>query len=617
MYGFAGKILSIDLTSRSFTTIEKPESFYRKVLGGAFLASALFEERAGGNTDIEAFHPENVLVFATGPFAGARICGSTRVNVLAVSPETKGIYTTQGGGEFGPDMKRAGFDALVITGKSDQPVVLDIHNDQVRFEPAGDLWGEDRIKVFHELTDRAQRSQSIASIGPAGENRVCQANIMFEPDHYAGRGGMGAVMGSKNLKAVCIGGEQSVSFKDEKQVQEVNLAGGRGFMESFKKNPKSFLGVLRNLGTYGLLSLCQDSGNLPVKNFNAAHLTDTSMTDQFSHDHVQSEIVDRRNPCKGCFLGCKKTSKVNPLHSGLAEYESIALLGTNLGLEDLREGLEAVELCNRLGLDTISTGAAVSFVMDCMENNVLSEKETGFSIRFGEAAKVLELIRMIAGRQGKLGPLLADGTDAAVSALGEKVRPYLRFSRGMGLPAHLPRVKPGIGFGYHHGPNPADHMKAEHDWIASSPGDLKKLGISVTSEPFDLDPEKVEVYKGTQIYYAAMDALSVCLFIFGPGNIHTGENITKMVSAATGFDLSFSDLLQIGEASVQLQRRLFTAYGGRDEDLMPYTQTPIPEGPTQGLKISKDDFSRAREHYYHLWGWDDNGGKRFHKPKIF
>jgi len=318
-------------------------------------------------------------------------------------------------------------------------------------------------------------------------------------------------------------------------------------------------------------------------------------------------MVGKRNPCKGCYLGCKKTSGFNTAHTALAEYESIAMLGPNLGLKELAEGLEACELCNLLGMDTISTGAMISYLMDCFENGDLDEKELGFSIRFGQGDKACELIRMIALRQGRIGNLLADGIEKTCRALGPETARHLRFSKGLGLPAHLPRVKPGIGFGYLHGPNPADHMKAEHDWIASSPDDLQRLNISVTSEPYALDANKVEIYRATQIYYSAMDCLSMCLFIFGPGNILAYADIVKMVNAATGFDYTFDDLMQIGENSIGLQRKLYIDFGGTDEKLLPYMEQEIPAGPTRGNKLSKADFAAARRHYYALWGWDADG----------
>jgi aldehyde:ferredoxin oxidoreductase len=350
--------------------------------------------------------------------------------------------------------------------------------------------------------------------------------------------------------------------------------------------------------------LNQDVGNLPVNNFNRAQMDHDDFQAAISHAAIGQTVVGRRNPCKGCYLGCKKKSVGDADHTALAEYESMALLGPNLGLKDLTPAMEANELCNLLGMDTISTGALIAFVMDGFENGDLDANDLGFSIRFGEGDKIGELIHMIAQREGKLGNLLADGVRACRRTLGQGVERHLRFARGMGLPAHLPRVKPGIGFGYLHGPNPGDHMKAEHDWIASSPEDLKAFHISETSDAFVLDRIKVEVYRATQIYYAAMDSLSLCMFIFGPGNILGYEDIVKMVNAATGFTYTFEDLMRIGENAIQRQRTLYIDFGGRDEDLLPYLETEIPAGPTQGNKIDRDDFAKAREHYYRLWGWD-------------
>ena len=604
MYGFMGKILVIDLTSQTTEVFEKSEAFYKTHLGGSFLAAKLFADAVDDTDRPTPFAPGNPIVFATGPLAGARLCGSTRVNVVSLSPETTGIFSSQGGGEFGPDIKRAGYDALVIIGAAVTPVYLDIQNDRITFEDATALWGLDRRQAFDRLNTDGAGKVSIATIGPAGENRVRHANIMFEPDHYAGRGGLGAVMGAKNLKAIRIGGDRTVVFKDEETVNAVNKTGATTFATSFKKNPNGFLGVLKTYGTFGLLLLNQDVGNLPVNNFNRAQIDDEDFQAAVAHAQIGETMVGRRNPCKGCYLGCKKKSAADPGHTALAEYESMALLGPNLGITDLAQAMAFSELCNLLGMDTISTGALIAFLMDGFENGDLDEKDLGFAIRFGEGDKVCDLIRMMARREGKIGNLLADGIEACRTALGPEVDRHLRFAKGVGLPAHLPRVKPGIGFGYLHGPNPGDHMKAEHDWIASSPDDLKAFNITATSDPFALDRVKVEVYRATQIYYAAMDSLSLCMFIFGPGNILSYDAIVKMVNAATGFDYTFENLMQIGEQAIQLQRKLYCDFGGTDEELLPYMETPIPAGPTRGNKISREDFADARKHYYNLWGWD-------------
>ncbi len=607
MHGFTGRILQIDLGTQRVAVIARDRDFYRRYLGGAYLAARLFAEVLADGEPPLPLAPENPIVFATGPLAGARVCGSTRVNVVSRSPETPGIFTSQGGGEFGPDLKRAGYDALVISGASAAPVVLTILNDRVTFDDAAHLWGWDRMAAYEALTAAMGGRGSVAGIGPAGENLVRHANIMFEPDHYAGRGGLGAVMGAKKLKAICVGGDRAVAFKDAAAVQAINKAGATTFLQRFAKNPHGFLGVLRTYGTFGLLMLNEDIGNLPVDNFDRARTGDADFEAAVAHARIAAENVGRRVPCRGCYLGCKKTT-ADGGRTPLPEYESMALLGPNLGVRELAPGMEATDLCNRLGLDTISTGALVSFLMAGFASGDLDVEKLGFEIRFGQAEKVIELIRMMARREGRIGNLLAEGIAACRNTLGSAVDRHLRFANRMGLPAHLPRVKPGIGFGYLHGPNPGDHMKAEHDWIAASPGDLAMFGLETTSEPADLDRAKVEAYRATQIYCAAMDTLSLCLFIFGPGNILACDDIASLVNAATGFDYTFDDLLQIGEAAVQLQRRLYTACGGRDADLLPYLETPVPEGPSQGRRIDPQDFAAARAHYYKLWGWNDGAG---------
>ena len=608
MFGFKGKILVVDLGRKDFKILEKDEPFYRKYIGGALLGAALYEELIDRKKTVDPLGPENPIIFATGPMAGGNVCGATRVNVLSMAPESTGIYLSQAGGEFGPALKRAGYDALVITGKSDIPVVLDINNDLVRFNDAGDLWGMDRVDARNKILAGMGDDYCIASIGPAGEHLVRYANIMFEPDHYAGRGGLGAVLGAKLVKAVAVRGDQKVIFKDAGAVKAINSKGGSGFAASIKKNPHSFLGVLRHLGTYGLLDMNRKSGNLPTRNFNFGCPKDTVDLKHYSHAAAKEEIVGRITPCKSCFVACKKSSKINPDHSSLAEYESIAILGPNIGLEeDLQACLDACELCNRLGLDTISTGNMIAWLMNCFENNVIDEDTLGYSIDFGDGEKVIALIKDIAFRKSDLGNLLADGIVQAVFKIGPQTEAYSRFVNGVGMPAHMPRKKPGIGFGYLHGPNPNDHMKQEHDWIASDPGSLKSFNLSICSASDALDTAKIDVTKATQSYYAAMDSLSLCMFIFGPGNIYSFDEIIGMVSAATGFDFRFEELMEIGERAIQLQRKLYLQLGGKDSELLPFMEQAIPEGPSKGSKINKVDFNHARKYYYEIMGWDEKG----------
>ena len=610
MYAFTGRILIVDLSTRASEVIENDEAFYRKYIGGSLLAARLLEDYLPASGTVHALSPDNPLVFATGPMAGAKVCGVTRVNVLTVSPETPGIYLSQAGGEFGPDLKRAGFDALVVRGQASAPVTLRIAiadgQTTCELHDAAALWGVDRQETDARLRQELGKGYTMACIGPAGENRVPCANIMFEPDHYAGRGGMGAVMGAKNLKAICVGGKGQANFGDPKGVKKLNKAGA-AFFRALSED--SFCKGLANLGTFSLLAGNNAGGNLPTRNFGEAHIADADFAQEVSHENVGQAYVGKNNPCKACFMTCKKKDGADPDRTALAEYESIALLGPNLGLNGKLElGLQACELCNLLGLDSISTGNMIGWLMDCFEDGVLDEAELGGAIRFGDHAGVMALIEDIALARGPFGALLANGVEAAAAKLGDKTRDYLRFAKGVGIPAHLPRKKPGIGFGYLHGPNPGDHMKLEHDWIAADETSLANFGIpDAISASGDLDDNKVLVARTTQIYYSMVDTLSLCLFIFGPGNTYSFAQITDMAQAATGMDFSFAELMTAGERSIQLQRKLHMRLGGQDEDLLPFMTRPIPAGPSRGMKIDPDDFASARKHYYQLWSWDEAG----------
>ncbi len=610
MFGFMGRILVVDLTSRSFEVLTRDVTYYKKYLGGSYLAAKLFDEQIGDNREIAPFSAENPIVFATGVLAGGPVCGPTRVNILSLSPETTGIFVSQAGGEFGPDMKRAGYDALVIKGAATAPVYLIIDNDSVRFKDATSYWGMDRLDLYHLLKDKLEKKHTVATIGLAGENRMCNANIMFEPDHYAGRGGLGAVLGAKNLKALCIRGDQKPEFAVKKNVQEMNKAGSHSFKKEFEATPNGFLGVLKNYGTFGLLQVNQDVGNLPVRNFSETWLEDKNVSEQISHSASDENFVGKKVPCKGCYVACKKSSKFDDTHTALAEYESMALLGPNLGINDPKNAIEACELCNHLGVDTMSMGNMIGYIMDCFEHGLLDPDQYGPPLKFGDITGTLELIENIAKAKGPLGSLLAQGIEKTSQALGDETRQFMRFSKGVGIPAHLPRVKPGIGFGYLHGPNPGDHMKLEHDWISSAPGLLKGFGLDITSKIFDLDKNKVEIARATQIYYSTMDCISMCMFIFGPGNTLKFEEIVELVNGAAGFDYSFQDLMKIGENAIQLQKKLYMDFGGSDEKLLPYMEEAIPSGPMKGKKIDRADFDEARSHYYKLWNWDEEGRPR-------
>jgi aldehyde:ferredoxin oxidoreductase len=607
MFGFMGKILLVDVSSKDTRILSHDLGFYKNYLGGSFLVAKLFDEQISKHPEIDPFSSANPIIFAPGVLAGGSVCGATRVNILSLSPETPGVFLSQAGGEFGPNIKRAGYDALIVTGKASSPIYIVIDGDKVSFENGSEYWGRDRVEVYDSLFNKLGNKYAIASIGVAGENKVCNANLMLEPDHYAGRGGLGAVLGSKNLKAICIRGDQKPEFADDKKVKEINKIGARAFKTSFSESPDGFLGVLRQYGTYGLLQLNQEGGNLPVNNFSETWLEDEAEAERFNHENGENHYVGKKVPCKGCFIACKKASKTDPPLSALPEYESMALLGPNIGITNPQDMLEICELCNHLGVDTISIGNMVAYVMACFEKGLISEESVGFKLAFGDTSATIKLIHMISERKGDLGALLASGMEKTCAKLGEETRSLMRFSKGVGLPAHLPRVKPGIGFGYLHGPNPGDHMKLEHDWIASVPSLLTDFGLEITSGAYNLDKNKVEIARATQIYYSAMDTLSTCMFVFGPGNILSYEQIVDIVNAATGFDYTFADLMKIGENAIQLQKKLFIDFGGSDEILLPYLKTPIPSGPSKGLKIDEADFEESRKHYYSLWNWDENG----------
>ena len=598
-FGYVGKILRVDLSGGKISVEPLDDLFYRRYLGGeGFVAYFLLKELKPG---IEPFSSENKLIFAAGPVTGAPISGSGRNSIGAKSPLTGGFGESEVGGHFGAELKHAGFDAVIIEGKADDPVYLWVHDDEAEIRDASHLWGKDtgdaqRI-IRKELGDERVR---VALIGPGGENLVRYACVIVDLKDAAGRTGMGAVMGSKNLKAVAIRGHGRT------EVADINKL--RGLSRWLSQKIEGFWA--HEYGTGAHLDAQVASGNLPIRNFRDGDFPNAMA---LSAETIKETVRIGMEGCYACPIRCKKIVKidgplkVNPDYGG-PEYETLAALGSNCGVNDLSSVCKANELCNRYSLDTISTGASIAFAMECYESGLLTDEDTGgLKLNFGNAEAMVKMVEMIGKREG-LGDLLAEGVKRAAEKIGKDAEKFAVHVKGQEVPMHEPRFKRALGVGYAVSPTGADHMHNLHDTILTVRGpqldNLASLGILEPVPLEDLGPRKVRAL----IYFVHWRVLDNCLLLcdFLPWNF---IQKTEIVRAVTGWNTTSWELMKIGER-VTTMARVFNVREGfkKEDDWLPERFFhPKTSGALSKTAIDPERLKNAIRTYYEIMGWDENG----------
>ena len=616
--GRTGQIAHVDLT-RGVVEIETPpESFYRKYFGGS--AMGMYYILKQTKPGIDPLGPENVLTMFVSLLTGAPISGQSRMCANALSPLVDGIGDAQCGGFFPAEMRFAGFDGLVVTGKSASPVYLWLHDGQAELRPAGHLWSKTTSQVDDALkSELGDDKIEIAQCGPAGEKLVRLAAIINMGNRANGRTGLGAVMGSKNLKAVVARGtSKKLDWADAKRINEMAKAGAAEV-----ENNGDVLG-LQKYGTAGVVSFQQFSGTLPTFNFSAG---------QFEHfESLQGEtmadtILKANDTCYACTVRCKRVVETEwegtPVERryGGPEYETIGTFGSYCGVKELEAVSLANKICNDYGLDTIGTGATVAWAMECFEKGELSEKEIGFPARFGDARAMLRLTQAIATRQG-FGDVLALGSQRAAAKLG-KGQALLITVKGAEAPAHMPQAKRSLALIYAVNPFGADHQSSEHDpMIEEGASDLymnrlKLMGFDHTLVPRSLDAEKVRFALEGQKFYSFLDTAALCQFVWGPAwTLYGPQETVEFVRAATGWEtFTLEELLAIGERRLNMLR-VFNARLGIDKkaDRLPekFYRPLTGGGPTDGVALTHEEVDGALREYYAQAGWDPKTGN----PKV-
>ncbi len=601
--GYNGKMLRVDLSRRAISVDEPEDRFYRCYLGGrGFISYYLLKEVEAG---IDPLGPDNKLMFACGVVTGAPVGGCGRNSVGAKSPLTGAYGDAEVGGYWGAELKHAGYDGIIIEGKAEKPVYLWIKDGQAEVRDASHLWGKSTGECQEAIrSDLGEPLARTATIGQAGENLVRYAAILNDVHHAAGRTGMGAVMGSKNLKAIAVRGRNRPALANPEAV--------RALAKWLRDIVGIVMGGMHAQGTaVGLKALNRDGG-LPTRNFQEGVFEEA---DKISGRAMKETILVGEGSCYACPVRCKRVTsvsepyQVDPAYGG-PEYETLASFGSNCGVDDLAAIAKANELCNAYGLDTISAGATVSFAMECFERGILSEKDTGgLKLNFGAASAMLQLVELIAKREG-IGDVLAEGVLRAAERIGRGAEEFALHVKGQELPMHEPRYKQGLGIGYAISPKGADHTMSVHDSMYTSEGPLlenaKALGLLEPLALDDLSPAKVRMVAYHSCWQHLLDSLVMCNFM-----PFSYSQVSELVGVTTGWNSTVWELMKVGERCLAMTRafNIREGLGKKDDSLPQRFFTPLPSGPLQGVSIGKDEFEQAKETFYSMLGWDKAEGR--------
>ena len=596
---YAGKVLHVDLTKRSIKKQDLDMNFAKKYLGGKGFGARLLYDMLPRK--LNPFSPQNPVIFCTGPLTGT-MAPTNRYCIVTKSPLTGLFSDSYAGGDFSPELKFAGYDIVVITGKSVKSVYLWVDDDNVELRSAKGIWGLDTYqaqdRILEELGDK---SIKVACIGPAGEKRVRFALVDSSPHRHAGRCGTGAVMGSKNLKAVAARGSGKITPANSKAFDEAywkareEIAKSNDSIAYMKGGTPSFVGFANSQGLY------------PSRNFYdgvddkaASALDDTSQ---------RKFLWTREYGCFACPIHCTKIGRLRRgpwagTPTDIVEYETTGMMGSNCGIDFLEAVAYATVLCDKYGLDSISTGNIIGWTMECYEKGILKKKDLGgLDAKFGNWEAQIELVKMIGERRG-IGNILAEGVARASKRIGKGSEELAIHMKKMETPAWPPRGSPAMGLALATSDRGCDHEKAY-------PISYEISGYSWPFGPaFDrlsIEPKKSQCVKWEQDHLSALYSLTVCEFSrSGISN----DTYAALVSAATGWNIDYKELLKYGERIWNVIR-MFNVREGinrkADSTIPKRFKEPLPSGPAKGHKVTDEDFNKLLDWYYEARGWDENG----------
>jgi aldehyde:ferredoxin oxidoreductase len=597
--GYRGKILRVDLSSSKIDVEDLTEETAQTYVGGSGLAAKFLYEMTDEKT--MPFDPANPLILMTGPFTGTAVPLSGRHEVVSGSPLT-GVYgESDVGGTWGANLKMAGFDGIIVTGKSEKPAYLWINDGEMELRDASQYWGKDTYEIDPILKGETHEKAAVLTIGQAGENQVPLAAVMTDgkDGRAAGRCGLGAVIGSKNLKAIVAHGTGDVPVDNPDKVKSIAKEYGPQILKNMEG--------MRKYGTAGSLSLFESMGTLPLQNWKYVGRWEGS-AEKINGATMADTVLTGRYFCHSCIVGCGRTVKIeNGKYAGVdgagPEYESLALLGSNCLVDDLGALCLANELCNRYGLDTISTGSAIAFGMEAYEKGYLKDKDTdGIELRWGNAEAMLEMIKLIGQNKG-LGAVLGKGTRDAAAQIGKNSIEFAMQVKGLDLPAHDPRAYNAGAVGFATSSRGACHLAGlshAFERTIKSP----EMGIPEPVDRFEVEGKGILAAK-SQNLMGMMDSLKLCKFILFGGITIT--DILKWYTHVTGGQMTVDEFIKTGERIFNL-KRLYNVRRGvsRKDDILPFrsqTSKRIGEGLTPNLP----PMGQMLSEYYEFRGWTEDG----------
>ena len=599
MYGFNGKILRVNLSTRSHSIEQPPMEYYRLYGGGrGIIIHTMLTEIPPGADPLGS---ENRLIFALGILTGSSLPGSGRNSIGAKSPLTGAFGEAEAGGFWGAELKRSGYDAIIVEGVSAVPVYIWIDNGACEIRDAGRLWGKEVADADEAIKDELGGDKiRTALIGPGGEKLIRYACIANDVSHFAGRTGLGAVMGSKKLKGIAVRGGAPPAVADKAKIIELARWMGKNFAEKAASHHR--------IGTGNAMDNYERIGNLPIRNFQGGSFPEVA---RISPQYMfEKGYVKKRETCFACPVRCKRAVKLEgplpvDIRYGGPEYETLAAFGSNCGIDNVEALMKANEICARHGIDTISTGVCISFAMECYERGILTAADTGgLELTFGNAPAMVEMVERIARREG-FGDILAEGVKRAAERIGRGSSQYAIHVKGLELPMHEPRSKQGMGLHYSVHAGGADHCSGIHDDLV-----IKALpkgeGINAdgTLTNTELSPRKAQLLYDAGLWRHMANYLGMCIFL-----PWSRQQMSDAVQAVTGWPMSYWDLTKVVERGMSLARIFNFRQGfSRDDDTLPHRFSTSPsEGPLSAVTVDPVKLEQAQQEYFRMLGWDEAG----------
>lgn len=591
MFGYAGKILYVDLTLKRFRDEPLKNGFCEKYIGGNGFAIRLLYDNA--KPKIDPFSSENALILAVGPFAGTTVPTSGKYIVQAKSPLTNFMGESVSSGSWGPGLKRTGYDAVVIGGRSEKPIYLFIDDDVIQFRDARNLWGKSTLQTDDMIREEVgDEAVCVAAIGPAGENLVRFANITNDRYRQAGRTGMGAVMGSKNLKAVAVRGTNTIEADALEKLMEFCHDLYEGCQGPGTEGYRVY-------GTPGSVSIMNELAAFPTRNWQQSTF---ELAENISGEYINEHYIAKVVACSGCPIACDHLCAVDsgPFAGdvGSVEFESIYSLGAECDIGYYPAVARAVNLCDNLGIDTISTGVVIGWAMECFEKGLLTMEDTdGVELKFGNYEAQHEIIRKIAYRKD-IGNLLAEGVKRASEKLGKGSEHFAMHNKGLELPGYDLRGLKASALGFNTSTRGGCHLRSS----------MYDFDLKGKVDRFKADKDYGKLVKEREDLWAVFDSLILCKFIRGV--LNTYNELSELYTLVTGIKMKADKLREAGERIYNLEKAYNVREGWTRKDDYPpprIMMDPIPSGVAKGSLVTNEEFELMLNAYFKARGWNSKG----------